>query len=184
MCSSAELQGRTVRQIFMGGSSPKRGSTGHFLRQFPRNLRVKVVWDEMNQARLKSLARLFLPTGVPRQEILEKVGRKLGLLLLDDRKNKDSMLINCLNEDSQKLALELEGLELADYDGRIVSNCKSNMCGRTPFHNPSLLPSQGDPMDRCERGELRGGLGEEGDTATEFHHTFTHTQRVMNMTLK
>jgi len=57
------------------------------------------------------LARLFFfPTGVPRQEVLEKVGQELGFRFLDDRKSKDSMAINCPNEEVQKQALELEGL--------------------------------------------------------------------------
>jgi len=52
--------------------------------------------------------------------VLEKVGQELGLRLLDDRKSKNSMLINCINEEVQKQALNLEGMELADHDGRIV----------------------------------------------------------------
>jgi len=58
----------------------------------------------------KSGKVVFFPTGVPRQEVLEKVGQELGLRLLDDRKSKDFMLINCLNEEVEKQALELEGL--------------------------------------------------------------------------
>jgi len=42
------------------------------------------------------------------------------LRLLGDRKSKDSMFINCLDEEVRKHALGLERLELADHDGRIV----------------------------------------------------------------
>jgi len=74
----------------------------------------------MNQARWMSMARLFFPTGFPRQEVLEKVSQELGLRLLEDGKSKDSMLINCLNGEVQKQALGLEGLALTDHVGRIV----------------------------------------------------------------
>jgi len=53
---------------------------------------------------------------------------------------------------------------------------------RTPFLNPP--PSQGDPLDRCERGELGGGLGEGGGIATEFYHPFKQPQRVVHITLR
>jgi len=75
----------------------------------------------MNQARVKSLARLFFfLTGVPRQEVLEKVGQDFGLRELEDRKSKYSMVINCPNEEVQKQALELEGIGLSYHDGRTV----------------------------------------------------------------
>lgn len=52
----------------------------------PKNLREKVVWEEMTQAKVGSIARLVFPTGVPRQEVLKKVGKELGLRLFDDSK--------------------------------------------------------------------------------------------------
>jgi len=77
--------------------------------------------------------KVSFPTGVPRQEVLEKEGQGLALRLPDDRKSKESMLINCLNEDVQKHALELEGLELKDHDGRIMGKLPVK-----PFRSTSL----------------------------------------------
>jgi len=66
------------------------------------------------------MERLFSSRRGPKTESIKKVGQELGLRFLDDRKSKDSIIINCLNEEFQKQALELEGLELPDRDGRIV----------------------------------------------------------------
>jgi len=53
-----------------------------------------------------------------------------------------------------------------------------------PIPQP-LPPSQGHLLDKCERRELGGGVWErEGGNSAEFHHLFTHSQRVMHITLK
>jgi len=83
--------------------------------------------------------KVGVPTEVPRQEVLEKVGQELGLRLLDDRKSKDSMLINCLNEEVQKQALELEGLEFAEHDGRIVGKLPVQPIRSTSLTLPEIM---------------------------------------------
>jgi len=63
-----------------------------------------VAWEEINQAKVKSTARwCFPPTGIPRHEVLEKVGEELGLGSFDDRKNKDFLTIDYLDKQIQKM---------------------------------------------------------------------------------
>jgi len=83
--------------------------------------------------------KVVFPTRDPRQEVLENVGQNLGLRLLDVRKSKDSMLINCRNEEVQKQALELEGLELADPDERIVGKLSVQSIRSTSLTLPEIM---------------------------------------------
>jgi len=49
------------------------------------------------------------------------------------------MLINCLNEEVQKHALELEGLELTDHDGRIMGKLPVKPVRSTSLASPETM---------------------------------------------
>jgi len=60
------------------------------------------------------------------------MGQELGLRLLEDRKSKDSLLINCLNEEVHTQALELEGLDLEGLElVESWASCQSSRSGQS-----------------------------------------------------
>jgi len=53
----------------------------HVLRQLKTNLREEVVWEEMKQAPVKSLARLFFSHLGSKTRIIGKSGPRVGFAL-------------------------------------------------------------------------------------------------------
>jgi len=61
------------------------------------------------------------------------------LRLPGDRKSNDSMIINCLNEEVQNQALELEGFKLEYHDGRIVGKFSAQPIRSTSLALPEIM---------------------------------------------
>lgn len=86
----AKFQGYVVRKLVQEWNRHKArifGSTS-CENSHKKNLRKKKVLEEMKQAKMSLIPRLFFLTGVSRQEVLERVGEELRLCLFDNGKNK------------------------------------------------------------------------------------------------
>ena len=105
----------------------------HLLKQVPPTIRREVASRETSVLRNSPQVTLKLPPRVPRPMVLETVGEALGLRVRDDPRQPEYLKVDCLNEEVQRRALELDGMKLVDAEGQVQGVLGVEMIRSTPL---------------------------------------------------
>ena len=97
---------------------PAEDLRDHVIKQLPTSMKEMVLREEAAAARSKFQVVVKLPSSAPRDEILDEIGRKLGLRIPDPNPQNGFVVVDCLTETIFRLALDWDGAVFTDPMGR------------------------------------------------------------------